>query len=470
MSTIGPVNEVIEQTRRVLGAQPAWLVGGVLRDRLLGRETDDLDVIVDGDPEQAARAVARAAGGTAFELSDSHGAWRVVDREHRWQVDLTRLRGGSLEADLALRDFTVNAIAEPLAGGSVVDPTGGVADLKARRLRAVASDAFASDPLRSLRLARLACELELEPEADTIALARERAPELERIAAERVFAELRRIVACPGVASGLDLMDELGLTAVVLPELVSLRGVEQNRFHHLDVHDHTRAVLDAVVELERDPASAVGSEHAAAVATLLDEPLADGVSRGVALRFGALLHDAAKPPTRGVTEAGRVTFIGHDAEGAQLATDVLRRLRTSERLQSHVADLTRHHLRLGFLVAHQPLGRRDIYRYLSACDPVEVDVTLLSIADRLATRGDNAERAIASHLELARQLLGEALAWRSRGRPAPLVRGDDLARALDLAPGPEIGRLLEAIAEARFAGEVTDREQALEHARRLRSQ
>jgi hypothetical protein len=149
---------------------------------------------------------------------------------------------------------------------------------------------------------------------------------------------------------------------------------------------------------------------------------------------------------------------------------VLGRLRASERLQSHVADLARHHLRLGFLVARQPLSRRDIYRYLSACDPVEVDVTLLSIADRLATRGDNAERAITSHLELARQLLGEALAWRSQGRPAALVRGDDLARALGLAPGPEIGRLLEAIAEARFAGEVTDREQALEHARRLQSQ
>jgi poly(A) polymerase len=464
------VNEVTEQTRRALSSQTAWLVGGALRDRLMGRETDDLDIVVDGDPELAARAVARAARGAAFELSDSHGAWRVVDRGHRWQVDLTRLRGGSLEADLALRDFTVNSLAEPLGGGPIIDPTGGLADLEARRLRMVGSAAFTQDPLRSLRLARLACELELEPEAETIRCARECAPELEQIAAERVFAELRRIVACSRVASGLDLMDELGLTAVVLPELISLRGVAQSRFHHLDVHDHTRAVLDAVVELERDPASAVGSEHAAAVAELLDEPLADGVSRGVALRFGALLHDAAKPATRAVTEAGRVTFIGHDAEGAQLATDVMRRLRASERLQSHVADLTRHHLRLGFLVAREPLRRRDIYRYLSACEPVEVDVTLLSIADRLATRGDNAEHAIAAHLALADRLLGEALAWRSGGRPAPLLRGDDLVRSLDLAPGPEVGRLLEAIAEARFAGEVTDREQALEHARRLLSQ
>ena len=144
------------------------------------------------------------------------------------------------------------------------------------------------------------------------------------------------------------------------------------------------------------------------------------MTRGEALRWGALLHDAAKPLTRDMRPAdGRVTFIGHDERGATLAREVLGRLRASERLRAHVAALVRHHLRLGFLVHEpQPLSRRTVFAYLRACSPVEVDVTLLSVADRLATRGDRAQEAIAAHLAVARQMLGDALRWRAEGPPA----------------------------------------------------
>ena len=143
----------------------------------------------------------------------------------------------------------------------------------------------------------------------------------------------------------------------------------------------------------------------------------------------------------------------------------LARLRTSERLRAHVAALTLHHLRLGFLVHDRPLSRRAVYRYLRTCEPVEVDVTLLSVADRLATRGRKAEESIAAHLDLARELLAAALAWRAAGPREPLVRGDVLAAALGLPPGPELGRLLEEIAEARFAGEIDSGDEAIAFAR-----
>jgi hypothetical protein len=143
-------------------------------------------------------------------------------------------------------------------------------------------------------------------------------------------------------------------------------------------------------------------------------------------------------------------------------------LRTSERLRAHVAGLVRHHLRLGFLVHEpQPLSRRTVFRYLRACTPVEVDVTLLSIADRLATRGEGSERSIERHMQLAREMLASALAWRVQGPPRPLVRGDELARELKIAPGPSLGRLLEALAEAQYAGELSSREDAITHARTL---
>ena len=460
------MSDNLQAARRGIGDRPAWIVGGTVRDRLLGRDTTDLDIALAGDTEDAARAIARAGRGTAFELSGAFGAWRVVGRGHSWHVDIVRLRDDDVGADLAARDFTVNAMAEPLAGGELLDPHGGRADLEARRLRMVSAAALGEDPLRTLRAARLATELGLDVEPDTAAVVRERAPELTRVAAERVFQELKKIVAGERPVPGLELMDELGLTPVVLPELGALRGVEQNVFHHRDVHGHTLEVLAAVAHLQTG-APELG-EHADAVRDLLAEPMANDLTRGGAMRFAALLHDAAKPATQGRRPDGRVTFVGHDAEGAQLARDVLRRLRASQRLADYVAALTLHHLRLGFLVHERPLSRRAVWRYLTATEPNAADVTVFTVADRLATRGKNAEPAIAAHLELAREMLGPALERRGEAKPEPLVRGDELAKELGVR-GPRIGRLLAELEEAQYAGEIRTREDALSLARSLLS-
>ncbi|MBV8953443.1 MAG: HDIG domain-containing protein [Solirubrobacterales bacterium] len=458
------ISDPMEALVRVAN-EPAWLVGGAVRDRALGRPTDDYDVALEGDARRLARSLARCADAHVFALSEAFGVWRVVDRARRWQVDVLPLAGHSIEADLAGRDFTVNAIAEPLRGGPHVDPFGGLSDIRERKLRMVSTRAFAEDPLRTLRLARLACELDFVADPHTVAAAAASAPALVQVAPERIFAELKRILASDRALQGLGLMDAVRATEVVLPELTAMRGVEQSPYHHLDVYGHTRSVLAETIALSLDPGRPL-REHGDAVARFLAEPLADELTRGQALRFGALLHDVAKPATRRVTSEGRVTFIGHDAVGAEMAAVILGRLRASERLREHVAGLTRHHLRLGFLVHEMPLGRRTIYRYLRDAEPVQVDVTLLSVADRLATRGRGAQQAIARHLELARQLLGEALAWRE-GRPRPPLRGDEVARAVGVRPGRALGRILAELEEASFAGEITSREQAIARAREL---
>ncbi len=452
--------------REHLGGARAWLVGGAVRDRLLHRPTDDVDLVLDGDVRAAARHLAVAVGGPTFPLSDTFGGWRVIAPERAWHVDLLPLRDGTIEADLALRDFTVNAIAEPLAGGPLVDPHDGAGDVARRRLRMVGDRTFPDDPLRVLRLARFSCELRLDPDAGTVAAAAAEAPRVAGVAQERVFGELIRIVLAPEALDGFAAMRRLGLYEAILPELAACVGMAQNRFHHLDVHDHTLATLQAAADLEARPASFVGEEDAAAVAELLAEPFADGLTRGGALRFGALLHDIAKPPTRVLAADGRVGFPGHDVEGATLARAILARLKASEKLRAHVALMTREHLRLGYLVHEpQPLPRRTAYRYLRACHPAPVDATLLTVCDRVATRGDNAGPAIAAHLALVRAVLPDALAWQSAAPREPLVRGDVLARALGIAPGPELGPLLAEIAEARWAGELQTADEAVELAR-----
>jgi poly(A) polymerase len=463
------VTDPLTTVREALAGEPAWLVGGALRDRLLGRPTEDLDLALAGEARPAAKRLARATGGAPFRLSDAFGAWRVVGPERAWQVDLVPLREGGLAADLAARDLTVNALAEPLAGGELIDPHGGARDLESRLLRMVSAGAFLEDPLRVVRLARQAHELDFTIDEDTAWAARAAADQLDRTAPERVFAELRRIVAAPQPEMGVELLTDVGAAAVVLPELVAMRGVAQNVFHHRDVYGHTLEVLAEAAALHEDPEPALGAELAEPIARHLAEPLADEMTRGEALRLAALLHDVAKPRTRGVRPDGRVTFVGHDSLGADMVRAALRRLRTSERLVEYVASLTRHHLRLGFLVHQRPLSRRSVWRYLTETSPYDIDVTLLTVADRIATRGRNADAAIAAHLALSREMLRDAFALRA-APPEPVVRGDDLARALGISPGPELGRLLAQLEEDRFAGDISTREEAITRARELLSE
>jgi poly(A) polymerase len=379
-------------------------------------------------------------------------------------ADITPLRGGSIEADLALRDFTVNAIATPLDGGKLLDPTGGLADIEGGILRAVGERSFRDDPLRTMRMARFAAELGFEVEERTVALARASAPALAAVAPERSFYELRKLVTAPDPLTGLRLMEATSVLGAVLPELVALKGVEQNPYHHLDVWGHTLEVLEQVLAVERDLVETFG-EHAEAVRRELDRPLADELTRGEALRLGALLHDVGKPATRAVSPEGRVLFWGHDRLGADMSRDIARRLRASAATGEYLAQLALHHLRLGFLVHERPLARRHIYAYMRACEPVALEVTVLTTADRLATRGERTRpQAIEDHLVLAREVVGEALAWRA-DPPRPPVTGEELMDALGIEPGPEVGRLLEELREAAFAGEVESKEDALRLAR-----
>lgn len=444
----------------------AWIVGGALRDALLSPEpVADLDLVVTGDAEPAARAIAGAGRRTAFPLSEQFGAWRVIG--DGWLCDLTPMQGSSIEEDLAQRDFTVNALAAPLAGGPLTDPFGGRGDLEQRVLRLVAADAYERDRLRPLRLIRFATELGFAVDPATAAATREWGPHVTEAAGERVFAELRRIVVAPRAAEGLQLASELNVLGSVLPELERLRGIEQSHFHHLDVYDHTIEVLNGYLEIDAGLERFFPHDWQQ-LRAVLDEPLADELTRAEALRFAALLHDVGKADTRGTTDSGRVTFIGHDALGAEMIRGLCARLRTSERLREFLAQITRHHLVLGFLVHQRPLSQRMVYRYLKRCSPVEVEVTLLTCADRIATRGKNADAAIEAHLELARDLMSAALRWRREGPPRPPLRGNELANELGIEPGPDLGRLLGEIEEASYAGEVTSADQAVEYARRLR--
>ena len=460
--------ELVQRVKAALDGERAWVVGGAVRDAVLGRKVNDLDLAVDGAPEAVTRRVAAALGGFAFELSSEFPTWRARDRDGTWQVDFATLRGGSIEADLGFRDFTVGAVAVDLTTGEGLDPFGGLVDLEAGVIRAVGPESFTADPLRLMRAARLVARFGWHVERDTISLGRVTAPHANEPAGERTLAELCQLIAAPDPLAGLDAMDRFGLYESVLPEVEALKGVVQGPNHHLDVYGHTLEVLEGVLRIESDLGTFVG-DSAGGVRELLDEDLADGVSRSTGLRLAALFHDCAKPQTR-KDDDGFISFRGHDLQGAEQIGQIFGRLKSSNRLADYVAALTRHHLILGFMVPQRPLDRHQVYQYLSHTDPVSVDVTLLTVADRLAARGTSSianEEMVAGHLELASEMVADALEWRRTGPPAPFMPGNELAREVGIDPGPDLGRVIDALAEARYAGEVGSASEAVEFARRF---
>lgn len=459
----------VEPLRRPLAGQEAWVVGGTVRDVALGREPAEVDLAIPGDPGPVARMLGRKLNGAAFELSSEFPAWRIRGRDAGWQVDVSALRGGGrLEDDLALRDFTAGAIAVDLATGRVSDPTGGLADLERGILRACSPGSFSDDPLRLMRAARLAAAFRWELDPGTLRLARREAGSAGDPAGERILAELLLLIAGPDPLRGIAVMDEISLLDHILPEISALKGVEQGSNHHLDVYGHTLEVLAGVLRTEADPGIAAG-DRGEEVAAYLAEPLADGVTRAAGLRLGALFHDCAKPQTRR-RERDFTSFRGHDREGARLVLEILgTRLRSSRRLAGYVAGLTLNHLAVGFMIGEDPPDGRQMFTYLSRTDPDCVDVTLLTVSDRLAARGTSAlasSRMVERHLELARDLIGRGLDWHRTGPPEPLVGGLELAGQLGIEPGPRLGELLRELAAARYAGEIATAAEAVELARR----
>lgn len=458
----------VDAIRAALNGSPAWVVGGAVRDVALGREVNDLDLAVAGSPKGPAREIAHTLGGVAFELSEEFPAWRAKSRDDEWQVDVAELRADSIEADLALRDFTVGAVAVSIDGGEALDPLGGLEDLRAGVIRACGPTSFSDDPLRLMRAARLAAQFGWEIDEETILLGRQTSPRAGDPAGERTLAELLLLMGSRDPLAGLAAMDRIGLFDWLLPEIGDLHDVIQGPNHHLDVYGHTIEVVEGVLRIESDLGRFTG-ERAPDVAAYLGRPLADGVTRSTALRLGALFHDCAKPQTRS-EEGGFVSFRGHDRLGADQIERRFRGFKASRKLISYMADLTRHHLILGFMITSMPLDERQFFAYLDRTDPVSLDVTLLTVADRMAARGTASiasQEMVASHMDLAREMVARSLDWDKNGPPQPFVPGDELAEKLGIEPGPELGEVIRELAAARYAGEINDANEAVEHARRF---
>lgn len=468
-----------------------YLVGGALRDSLLGRESHDFDFLVREDAIRLARQVASALHADFYILDQEFRAARVLVTGadgSRDVLDFATMRFGNIEADLQARDFTINAMALNLRDGTSLDPLHGMADLRAKLIRVCAPDSLEQDPIRVLRAVRLAAALDFKIEPRTRAGLKAAAPMLPSISAERTRDELFRILAGRQPDACMRALEMLGVMPLFLPELASLKGLQQPPPHVHDAWQHTLSVMRHLEEilnlvLENEVREEANGFHASLL-TLgigryrphLAQRFATGLNLDRPLRslmqFAALYHDVGKPSTQAVGEDGRIHFLGHEIAGAQMAAERAGQLNLSNAEVDWVQIVTANHLRLFFLASQmetdgEPPTRRAIYRFFRDANPTGVEVILLGLADLCGTRDHLlTEEAWSRWVSVARSLLDNL--WdRPEVAVAPerLVDGNDLMKELGLPPGPAIGHLLEAIREAQAAGEVIDRKQALTYAR-----
>ncbi|MBF6599226.1 MAG: HD domain-containing protein [Dehalococcoidia bacterium] len=478
MSQFHPPPALVELLQRVSArALPVetYIVGGAVRDALLGVPAHDLDLAVAGAARERARGLADALGGHFVALDDERDVARIVlDAGDVRQIDVAALPDG-IDADLCRRDYTIDAMAVRLSDDAIIDPCGGLADLDARLVRMTSASALDADPLRLVRGIRIAAELGFTLEAATAAAIRARAAAVLASAPERRRDELCRIFALERAATGLLLLDEAGLLDVLLPEVALGKGVEQPQEHAYDVFEHnmrTVAALDVMLAAERPAADAqwmwemvweVFGWCEARLRAYFAEEMSEGRTRAGLLRWAGLLHDVAKPQTRARQPDGRIRFFGHAEEGARVAGSVLRRFRFSARERRWVALLVGEHLRpVQLAQLGEAPTRRALHRFFKDLGDAAAAVLFLSLADAAAARGPEMTpegwRRQAAYMNslIVRSFEDEGIV-----QPPRLLTGYDIMSELGLTEGPLVGRLLGVLEEAQAAGDVRDREEAL---------
>ncbi len=482
------ISQLFEVVYQAAGNLEVYLVGGVVRDLLMGRACHDMDFAIPGDPRRLARQITNEIKGDTFVLDDERNTVRVIYHSQpngRTFLDFCSLRGSDIESDLRTRDFTVNAMAlEIHSTKKLIDPLNGLKDLRAKILRACSPGAFQDDPVRVLRGIRQALAFQFQIDPATLSAMKAAASLLDRVSPERQRDELFNILDGCRVSSAMRMLDQIGALHQVLPELDVMKGETQPLPHLYNVWEHTLALLK---QLEAVYSALVGDYNEEVSSSLMmglvvmnlgrfrhkleehfNNPLNPNRSLRGLLFLAALYHDAAKPATRQVDLNKRTHFIGHEDKGAMAAVIRAQALALSQVEVKRIEMIVHEHMRIHHLAKAGGIpSRRAIFRYFRTTGDAGVDICLISLADTLATYGINlSQETWLAELDVCRALLE---AWWDRKteivNPERLVTGNDLLVELGLKPGPQLGRLLAAIQEAQAGGEIQTRQQALDFAR-----
>ena len=482
---------VVERVYEALPGQEIYLVGGAVRDMVLGRFSPDDDFDVPSNGISLARRVANTLKAAFMVLDSARDTGRVILTDPagtRIFLDFASYRGSSLEEDLRARDFTMNAIAFNPQDQTLFDPLNGASDLRSRLIRACSPTALSDDPVRILRAVRQAAAVGCKIQPETREAMKQAAHLLPHVSPERLRDELFKILEGPKPDASLRALEMLGVLPYLLPELPALKGVAQTSPHIHDVWEHTLSVLGHLEGILSSLAPDYNADHTNDLftglltlrigrfreqfATHFADSLNTDRSVRAALFFSALYHDVKKPATKSIDEEGRIRFFEHENKGAETAAERAEEFNLSNDEIERIRKIVQHHMRFHFFTSrmadeNKEPSRKAIYRFFRDTGEAGVDLVLLGLADLRGTYGSTlTQRTWAAALDVARILLENY--WEKREEtvaPPRLLDGNDLMRELNLSPGRLVGQLLEAIREGQATGRIGTREEAFAFAR-----
>ena len=430
-----------------------YLVGGTVRDMILGIPPKDYDLVTLDDPRQTAGRIAESIAGRVVVLGKpGKMVFRVITRG--LSLDITPASGASIEEDLKKRDFTVNALAVSISSGRFIDLFNGALDLENKIIRMISPDNLRADPIRLLRAYRLAAVLNFSIDPETCRSIGAESSRISTSAGERVRDELMKLLDTSGAHHYLSLMDDAGLLTAIFPELSPLKSCSQNGYHQFDVFEHTMQASRYLEKLLHTPGLIPGRHPL--------KEIQPHENRWSLLKYAILLHDIGKPQTRSVDQNGRVHFYHHDQESADMARKVHQRFRLSNRQQTYVDFIIRHHLKpLSLFTAFQKskLSHKAITRFFLKCNDLSTDLFIHAIADIF---GKGVPENASAFMEFAglmcRTYSGTFVPMTKHPR---LLNGDDLIREFGLSPSPLFSKILRHVEEARFSQTIRTREDAL---------
>lgn len=450
-----------------------YLVGGAVRDRLSQSEQMlDLDLAVNFDPMPAARRYAKKYKAGFVILDDERQVVRLVravDQSH-YTIDITRFRAASIALDLKARDFTINAISVPLIQPlqspevELYDPLNGVEHLRDKLIKPCSDELFIDDPLRIMRAFRFAALYGAKLSDHLISLIKRHVKLLAKVSGERIRDELFKILEVDHSTQWVTQLDETGVLQIVLPELYNCHAVEQNEWHHLDVFDHSVLCLKNLEQIFDNPPDEPWTER---FFNYLYEIISVPRNFKQLLKFACLLHDIGKPRCKKFDkESQRFIFHGHEMLGMQMSKKICERLRLSTSEVHFIQKVIKNHMRPGVML-QQGISDKRLFRYYSETGRDGVAIAILSLADRLSALGSFDENEIVEFKSGIYQIISKFYLQMDKPRKTPLLKGSDLIKELAIKPGPIFKVILQSLEESQFLGEISTREEALEHARSI---
>lgn len=449
-----------------------YLVGGYIRDIFIkGKpETLEMDFVVDNSVSEFAEKAAKKLKGSLVPLDMERGAIRVISKGE-FELDFNRLKSRTIESDLRNRDFTINALACDITRirtiedikDSLLDPCLGLNDIQKRSIRITNPGVFIDDPLRILRAFKFAAIFDFEIEGTTLDSIRASVAELKKIAGERIRGELSRIFETSDSIKFVQKMDELKIFDEIIPEIEQMRGVEQGPYHHLDVWKHSIESLGQLEEVINETSDDVS------LASYLSKPLTDTRKTIWIAKLGALLHDIGKPGAREIIQEGKIRFYGHEEKGIKFIESVAKRLKLSNKEKTLLEDIVLFHLRPAQLASGGEVTKRATFRLLRDMRDSLPAVCLVTIADKMATRGILVAKKDWDPIEiLCRQLMKEYFDMKdAKTKPKKLLTGDDIMELFHIPSSPIIGAILKEIEESQVEGSIKTEEEAIRFAKKF---